>query len=64
MVEEAAPEPIKMLIPRSVSRVMAKMGSKGGRIGGKRRLVKMTAEQRRQIASDAAKARWKKKAED
>lgn len=43
-----------------VSQVMAEMGRKGGKIGGKRRLVTMTGEQRRQIASDAAKARWNK----
>jgi len=39
---------------------MSKMGIKGGRIGGKRRLIKMTAEQRREVASHAATARWKK----
>jgi hypothetical protein len=47
-------------IPKAVSRVMAKMGSRGGKIGGKRRLVTMTPEQRSQVASDAAKARWAK----
>jgi len=40
---------------------MAQMGSRGGKIGGKRRLVTMTPEQRSQVASDAAKARWKKR---
>lgn len=44
-----------------VSRVMAQMGSKGGKIGGKRRLVTMTPEQRSQVASDAARVRWAKK---
>jgi hypothetical protein len=39
---------------------MAQMGSRGGKIGGKMRLVKMTPEQRSQVASDAAKARWAK----
>ena len=47
-------------VPRAVSRIMSKMGIKGGRIGGKRRLIKMTAEQRREVASHAATARWKK----
>jgi hypothetical protein len=37
------------------------MGRKGGRIGGKRRLVTMTKEQRRKAAAKAAKARWKKR---
>jgi hypothetical protein len=41
-----------------ISRVMAAMGSRGGKIGGKRRLVTMTAEQRKQIAVKAAKKRW------
>ena len=48
------------LIPKAISRVMAQMGSKGGKIGGKRRLVTMTPEHRSQVASDAARARWLK----
>jgi hypothetical protein len=47
-------------VPRNVSRVMAQMGRRGGKIGGKRRLVTMTDEERREIASRAATARWKK----
>jgi hypothetical protein len=43
-----------------ISRVMAAMGRKGGKIGGKRRLTTMTAEQRREIALKAAKTRWNK----
>jgi hypothetical protein len=41
-----------------VSRVMAEMGRKGGKIGGKRKLVTLTAERRRAIAQKAANARW------
>jgi len=41
-----------------ISRVMAAMGRKGGKIGGKRRMVTMTAEQRREVAQKAAKTRW------
>jgi hypothetical protein len=41
---------------------MAQMGRKGGKIGGKRRMETMTAEQRSQIALKAAKARWSKTA--
>jgi hypothetical protein len=44
-----------------ISQVMAEMGRKGGRIGGKRRLETMTDRQRSQIAKKAAKARWAKK---
>jgi hypothetical protein len=45
----------------AVSRVMAQMGRRGGKIGGKRRLQTMTAEQRREVALKAAQARWKDK---
>lgn len=44
-----------------ISRVMAVLGRKGGRIGGKRRMDTLTQEQRSQIAFKAAQARWKKK---
>jgi hypothetical protein len=43
-----------------ISQYMAKIGSAGGKVGGKRRLQTMTAEQRRQAAAKAAKARWNK----
>jgi hypothetical protein len=43
-----------------ISQVMAAMGAKGGRIGGKRRLETMTDTQRSRIAKKAAKARWSK----
>jgi hypothetical protein len=43
-----------------ISRVMAEMGRKGGRIGGKRRLETMTKAQRSRIAAKAARARWSK----
>jgi hypothetical protein len=39
---------------------MAAMGRKGGKIGGKRRLDTMTAEQRRVVAQNAARSRWAK----
>ena len=45
-----------------VSQIMAQMGRKGGKIGGKRRLETLTDERRKEIASQAAKARWAKKA--
>ena len=47
-----------------VSRVMAAMGRKGGKIGGKRRLTTMTPEQRREVALKAAKARWGEKSHE
>jgi len=39
------------------------MGRKGGRIGGKRRLVTMTVEQRREVAQKAANTRWARRKE-
>jgi hypothetical protein len=41
-----------------ISAHMAKLGAKGGRIGGKRRLETMTEAQRKQVAKKAADARW------
>jgi len=40
------------------SKIMAEMGRRGGQVGGKRRLETMTTEQRRKVASKAAKTRW------
>lgn len=45
----------------TLSRVMAEMGRKGGKIGGKKSLQTMTAAARKRRASKAAKARWKQK---
>lgn len=41
-----------------VSLLMAEIGRKGGRIGGKRRLETMTARERQKVAQKAARARW------
>src|SRR5439155_24231541 len=41
-----------------ISRVMAELGKRGGRIGGKRRADSMTPERRREIALKAARSRW------
>lgn len=43
-----------------ISQYMAQIGSKGGKIGGKRRLQTMSAKQRSDVAAKAAKARWSK----
>ena len=64
MVEHstADPEPPKRRrIPKAVSLVMSAMGKKGGKIGGKRSLVTLTAEERKERALKAAKARWAKR---
>jgi hypothetical protein len=39
---------------------MSALGSKGGKIGGKRRMETMTQKQRSDIAFKAAQARWNK----
>jgi hypothetical protein len=57
-VKEDAPLPVE-----EVSKVMAAMGRRGGKIGGKRRLETMTAEQRSDAASHAARKRWAKRAD-
>jgi hypothetical protein len=39
---------------------MAQLGRRGGKIGGKLRLVKMTQAARREVAIKGARARWDK----
>ena len=57
--EQSTQEPVKRDPTNAeVSRVMAAMGRRGGKIGGKRRLETLTAEERSQIALKAAKTRW------
>lgn len=61
LVRESTEEHVSEPTPDEVSRVMAAIGRRGGRIGGKRRLETMTAEQRSDVASIAARARWAKR---
>lgn len=61
VVEQSTAKEEPVTVPESLSQYMSAMGRKGGRIGGKRRLVTMTKEQRRKAAAKAAKARWGKK---
>ena len=63
LVKESTGEGSQQLITREemISRVMAEMGRKGGKIGGKRRLKTMTAEERKEVAVKAAKTRWAKR---
>jgi len=42
-----------------ISLLMSALGKKGGKIGGKRRLKTMTAQERSEVARKAAFARWK-----
>lgn len=41
-----------------ISRVMAELGRRGGRLGGAARAASMTPERRREIALKAARKRW------
>jgi hypothetical protein len=41
-----------------ISRVMAELGRRGGKVGGRKRAENLTAKKRHQIAVTAAKARW------
>jgi hypothetical protein len=60
IVKRATEEP-RPIDRAMLSQIMSEMGKKGGRIGGKRRLVTMSPEERSQAAAKAASARWKKK---
>jgi hypothetical protein len=53
----------KKKIPDEVLEYFVKMGRKGGKIGGKVRAERMTAEQRQESARKAVLARWEKKKE-
>lgn len=60
--ESLKQEPVKPVsAPADLSAYMAAMGRRGGMVGGKRRLVTMTAAQRKKAAAKAAQARWGKK---
>lgn len=48
-------------VPSVVSAYMSKLGKKGGKVSGKARMKKLTAEQRKAVAKKAAAARWAKK---
>jgi hypothetical protein len=64
IVEQSTAEPVAEMpvqAPPDLSAYMAAMGRKGGMVGGKRRLVTMTAAQRKKAAAKAAQARWGKK---
>ncbi|MDR3715087.1 MAG: hypothetical protein P4L51_19920, partial [Puia sp.] len=64
IVEQSTAESVSnttIQAPPDLSAYMAAMGRKGGMVGGKRRLVTMTADARKKAAAKAAQARWGKK---
>jgi hypothetical protein len=50
----------KHTLPEEVRQFFAEQGHIGGKMGAKARLKKVPAERRKEIATKAAKARWKK----
>jgi len=59
--EEATPPQEEPKLSKSaLSAYFSKLGKKGGEKGGKARAKKLSAKKRSEIASKAAKARWKK----
>lgn len=65
MVERSTAEPpaerTRKPSKLDISRVMSAMGKRGGKIGGKRSLDTLTADQRKERALKAARARWAKR---
>jgi hypothetical protein len=50
---------LELVVSQStISFVMAQMGRKGGKIGGKRRMETLTPERRQEIGRQAAMKRW------
>jgi len=47
-------------IPAELREYLAKLGKKGGKIGGARRAANMTAKERSESARKAVTARWAK----
>jgi len=48
-------------IPEDIRAYFAKMGSQGGKLGGRIRAEKLNPERRKEIAAKASAARWSKK---
>ncbi len=44
-----------------ISRVMAELGRRGGKVGGVKRAASMSPSRRSEIALNAARARWESK---
>ena len=48
-------------IPKAALEYFRKQGARGGKLGSKARMVKLTPAQRTEVARKAAAARWGKK---
>lgn len=61
MVELSTEEAtVQLPTKEQVSALMAELGRKGGKIGGKRRLETMSKEERSAVARRAAMTRWRR----
>jgi hypothetical protein len=54
----------KPFLPEDIRAYFVKMGARGGRLGAKRRMEKVSPERRREIAQHAIAARWEKQRAD
>jgi hypothetical protein len=60
-VEESETPPHGDPFGEQLSAYMSKLGAKGGKASGAKRMTNLTARQRKSIAEKAAAARWAKK---
>jgi hypothetical protein len=59
-VEQSETPPHGDPFKEQLSAYMSKLGAKGGKVSGSKRMKNLTERQRREIAQKAAKARWGK----
>ena len=60
MVDKSTAEPLA-IAPAALSAYMSALGRKGGKESGRLRMMNLSDEQRREIASKAARAMWAKR---
>jgi hypothetical protein len=60
-VEQSETPPHGDPFREQLSAYMAKLGAKGGKVSGAKRMKNLNDSQRREIATRAARARWGKK---
>ena len=60
-IEDRQPATLPAPTPEQVRQVMSMLGRAGGKKGGLERARRLSDRRRRQIASQAAKARWRGK---
>jgi general stress protein YciG len=58
LVAESTKEPEPLNFKAQLSEYMSKLGAKGGKVSGAKRLTNLTDEQRQEIAARGGRARW------